>query len=490
MLRPYYKFRESVMKTTIQVLSEDERNQIHERSLKILENTGMQVETEKGRKILRKAGAQVDENTKIVRFPRNLIEDSLKTTTKKFTLGARRPGWEIEVNVGDCVFCGDGEAANVVDPATGERRPGTFDDWRKTTLILDYADEVGMYWPLVVRSDEGKDKYNKVRYMRTLHSTFSKHVNDAVEHTREAPWFLEVIQVIFGDKKKIRDDHPVSYLLNSQSPLIIEKQHTDAYLEMIDYNIPVAVMPMPMMGTSAPASMISTILMGNCEALGYLCLIQAAAPGTPFIYAPVPILIDPRSGRYAGGAVESGLFGAAVTEMGRYYGLPVMAAGTGTDQHFPDIQTGYEKATTGLLTALSWPDILLGPGLTGNVLNMCFEQIIIDLEVFRLNKKAHLGFSSEEEKWLDTVIEKVGPGGNFIGEKTTRTGARSGEWYLSNFGMHDTFEEWDKAGRPKLLDAARKEVERILSTHKPIPLDEDVERELIKIEEAAKESIQ
>jgi trimethylamine--corrinoid protein Co-methyltransferase len=121
---------------------------------------------------------------------------------------------------------------------------------------------------------------------------------------------------------------------------------------------------------------------------------------------------------------------------------------------------------------------------------MCFEQIIIDLEVFRLNKKAHLGFSSEEEKWLDAVIDKVGPGGNFIGEKTTRTGARSGEWYLSNFGMHDTFEEWDKAGRPKLLDAARKEVERILSTHIPLPLDEDVERELIKIEEAAKESIQ
>jgi trimethylamine--corrinoid protein Co-methyltransferase len=478
------------MKAKLQVLSEDERVKIHERTLKILANTGMQVETKKGRNILKKAGAKVDENQKIVRFPRQLIEDSLKASSKNFTLGARRQGWDLEINVGNCYFCGDGEAANVVDPKTGERRPGTFDDWLKPTIILDYADDLSVYWPLVVRSDLGKEKTDFVRFRSTLHRNFSKHVNDAVEHPREVPWFLEIIQTIFGDKNKIRKEHPVSYLLNSQSPLIIEEQHTDAYLEMLDYDFPVAVMPMPMMGASSPASMISTILMGNCEALGYLCLIQAAAPGTPFIYAPVPILIDPRNGRYTSGSVEVGLFASAVTEMGRYYGLPVMAAGTGTDQHFPDIQTGYEKASNGLLAALSWPDILLGPGLTASQLDMCLEQIIIDLEVFRLNKKARQGFDSSNEKWLDDVIEKVGPGGNFVGEKTTRSGARSGEWYLSNFGMHDTFEEWDRAGRPQLLDQAREEVERILSTHKPLPLGEDIERELKKIEEKARESLE
>lgn len=477
------------METKLQVLSEDEKAQIHERSLKILANTGMRVRIKKGRDILKKAGAEVTEIEKIVRFPRQLIEDSLELTTKKFTLGARREGWDLEINAGNCYFCGDGEAANVVDPMTGERRPGTFDDWLKATKILDYADDLSVYWPLVSRSDLGKEKHDFVRFRSTLHRNFSKHVNDAVEHPREAPWFLEIIQTIFGDKDSIRKKHPVSYLLNSQSPLIIEDQYSEAYLEMLGYDIPVAVMPMPMMGASSPASMISTILMGNCEVLGYLCLIQAAAPGTPFLYAPVPILIDPRHGRYTGGSVEIGLFGAAVTEMARYYGLPAMAAGCGSDQHFPDIQTGYEKATNGLLTALSWPDILLGPGLTANQLDMCLEQIIIDLEVFRLNKKARQGYNTSDEKWLDDIIEKVGPGGNFIGENSTRANARKGEWYYPQFGMHDSFEEWDRAGRPQLLDTARAEVERILATHEPLPLDEDVERELKSIERKARESL-
>jgi trimethylamine--corrinoid protein Co-methyltransferase len=174
-------------------------------------------------------------------------------------------------------------------------------------------------------------------------------------------------------------------------------------------------------------------------------------------------------------------------EIGRFYGLPVKAAGTGTDQHFPGIQSGYEKATNGLLTALSWPDILLGPGLTGSVLNMCLEQIIIDIEVFRMNKRARQGYTSGEDKWLDDVIEKVGPGGSFIGEKSTRAGARSGEWYLSNFGMHGSFEDWHAAGRPKVLEAAREVVEHILSTHEALPLSEEIERELIKLEGKAKE---
>ncbi len=476
------------METTIQVLSEDERAQIHERSLKILSNTGMKVDTKKGRKILKEAGAEVNETTHIVRFPRVLVEEAIKVAVKKFKLSARRPGWDFEVNIGECVFCGDGEAANVVDPFTGERRPGTFDDWRNATRILDYLDEIGVYWPMVKGWEGTRTHYEMVHFWRNLFGNFSKHVQEALDNEDEVPWFLEIIQTIFGDKETIRKEHPISYLLNSQSPLTMVGQQTDAYLALAGWDIPVAVMPMPMMGATSPASMISTILLGNCEALGYLCLIQAASPGTPFIYSPVPILIDPRDGRYTGGAVEGGLLGAAVTEMGRYYGFPVWAAGAGTDQHFPGIQAGYEKATNGLLTALSWPDILIGPGLTGSVLNMCFEQIMIDVEVFKLNRQARRGFVSGEGKWLDDVIEKVGPGGNFLGEKSTRAAAREGEWYLSNFGMHGSFDEWDAAGRPGILEEARAKVEEILETHKPMPFDEDVERELERIQERARES--
>jgi len=57
------------LKTQLKVLGEDEKAQIHERTLNVLAETGVQVNTEKGHKYLKDAGADVDENTKIVRFP-------------------------------------------------------------------------------------------------------------------------------------------------------------------------------------------------------------------------------------------------------------------------------------------------------------------------------------------------------------------------------------------------------------------------------------
>jgi trimethylamine--corrinoid protein Co-methyltransferase len=267
--------------------------------------------------------------------------------------------------------------------------------------------------------------------------------------------------------------------------LIIEQTYTDAYLTLLGWDIPVAAMPMPLMGGTAPGSLIGTTILGNCEVLAMLCLIQAATPGTPFIYAPALATMDPRSGRYAGGAIEGGLMAAAAVEMGRYYGLPVEGTGIGTDHHVPCIQASYERALNGMLPALSWPDLLVGIGLLGGSMILSLEQMFIDAEIFRMFKRAHQGIASDEDKWLQDVINRVGPAGGFLSERSTVRGIRGGEWHVSKVGVHDTFEGWEAAGRPTLLAEARDQVERILATHEPLPLGEDVERELEQIQRRA-----
>ena len=62
---------------------------------------GFRVKTDRDADYLKDAGADVDENTRIVRFPRKLVEESLTAAPKKFTLGARRPGWDLGMNEGE-----------------------------------------------------------------------------------------------------------------------------------------------------------------------------------------------------------------------------------------------------------------------------------------------------------------------------------------------------------------------------------------------------
>jgi trimethylamine--corrinoid protein Co-methyltransferase len=235
--------------------------------------------------------------------------------------------------------------------------------------------------------------------------------------------------------------------------------------------------------------LISELILMNCETIAMLCLIQAAAPGTPFIYAAAPVVVDMRSGRYGSGEVEHSLLGAAVTEIARMYQLPVEASVGGTDQHLPCIQAGYERALNYTFPILSRPDLLVGPGLLGGSTIFSPEQLIIDLEVIRRCKRLSRGIGSGTEKWLGEVISTLGPGGNYLIHPSTRKAVRSGEIYYSNLGLHGAYEAWVNAGSPDLLGEIRQKINEILSAHKPLPLTESAEEELEFLEKRARASV-
>jgi len=476
------------LETILQILSEEEKAQVHERTLKILAETGVQVNSDMGRQYLKDAGGHVDEGTRIIRFPRDLVEESLRLAPKEFTLGARRSGWDLPMNSGECTLMADGEGISVIDRKTGIQRPTTFNDWLEATRLIDALDEVGVYWSMAEPGDVSETIPNAINHWRQIFRNFSKHVQDASPKAEYSPWLLEVLQAVFGDKESIRQRHPFSFLICPQSPLIIEGQYTDAFLALKGYDIPVAVMPMPLMGGTGPGNMISMTILCNCEVLAMLCLIQAADPGTPFIYAPVSAVMNPRTGLYSAGAIENALLSSAAIEMARYYGLPVEGTGGGTDTYTPGIQASYERVMNALIPMLSWPDLIVGSGLLGGSMILSLEQQVIDAETFRMNKQAHRGILTHEEMWLDEVIQRVGPGGNFLGEKSTVAGIRSGEWLIPHLGVHETQKAWENAGKADILEEAREKVDHILSTHKPMPLGDEIEKELDKIYKRAQNS--
>ena len=476
------------MRTALQVLSEEERAQVHERTLRLLATTGLRVDSARCRQILAEAGAETDEHTGIVRFPHTLVETCLEAAPRRFSLGGRRPGWSVPMNAGECSLQADGSAVFVYDSLTGERRPATDDDWRAATRMIDALDEIGVYWAMVEPTSAEGSVGDLVAYWRGIFRYFSKHVQDCPYTPAQSRWMLEVLQAVFGSKEEVRRLHPVSFLLCPLSPLVIEAAYTDAYLETAGWDLPVAIMPMPMMGSTAPASLISTLVLANCEVLAMLCLVQAATPGTPILYAPAPSVMDPHSGRYSGGEIEHALLGAAVTEMARYYDLPAQTSTGGTKHHIPSIQAGYERALSWALPALSWPDLLLGPGLLGGATILSLEQLLIDVEVFRRCRRLCTGIDAGQ--WLEAVAGAVGPGGNFLSQRSSRDSIRRGEWYIGKMGVSSTFEQWEAAGRPDLLAELRDQVAQLLADHRPLPLrdGEAVERELDRIEESARKA--
>jgi trimethylamine--corrinoid protein Co-methyltransferase len=473
------------MRSTFEVLSSDERDQIHERTLHLLSTTGMRVDTDQGREILRSAGAEVDDASRIVHFPAPLIEDALAATPRALTLGARRPGWSHKTCVGSTTLCSSGEAPFARDRETGEIRMSTHDDYLQGLKLIDALDEVGVHWAFVSGFSEGDTLGDEVSYFATVQRGFSKHVQDSSDNVAAMPWQLEILDVVFGGRDEVRRLHPYSFLLTPVSPLVIEGGHVDACLALRGWDIPVGILPMPMTGTTAPGSLAATVLLANCEILGCMCLLQAAEPGTPVIYSPAMMTMNPRSGLWTGHAPHD-LLSAAGTEMAHYYGLPSMASGCDSDHFELGMQAGYEKALSGLVPMLSRPDIIVGPGTLGSATVWSAEDTVIDCEIMRTCDRICRGIATDGGRLYDDVIERVGPGGNFLGEKTTRQSLRDQELFIPGLGWHETRDAWEAAGRPDLIDQARVRVGELLAAHETLALDANVERELDTLVERAR----
>ena len=174
------------------------------------------------------------------------------------------------------------------------------------------------------------------------------------------------------------------------------------------------------------------------------------------IYAPALATMEPRTGRWGGGGPEHSLLGAATTEMARFYGLPVIASNGGTDHFVTGVQAAYERTLNWTLPVLSWPDIMIGPGSLGGASTLCLEQMVIDVEVYRMCRRLHEGIGAGVgETDVLEALDEVGPVGDFLARTQTRDAVRGGEWFMPRLGSHATFDRWEAAGRPDVVGQAR-----------------------------------
>ena len=83
-------------------------------------------------------------------------------------------------------------------PRPGERRPTTRDDWRAATRLLDALDDVGFYWCPTDYAPDYEQPGGFVRYFTDVFGTFGKHVQDSFGTPELAPWLKEVLDIVFG----------------------------------------------------------------------------------------------------------------------------------------------------------------------------------------------------------------------------------------------------------------------------------------------------
>jgi trimethylamine--corrinoid protein Co-methyltransferase len=413
-----------------------------------------------------------------VRLAPDFVEAAVARAPRRIVLAARVPGCDLELD-GTNGFLGlDGCAAEIIDPDTGERRPGRKSDVAAITRLADALPEIGFVWQPVVAGDVAP----AVQSLHELHAQLAntgKHVQMMTAATHcSARGAVEIARLAAGGESALRERPIVSTFQCSTSPLVYEAGALDAALVFAEAGVPCGFVVMPIACATGPATWGGTLVQSNAEVLAGIVILETLMPGAPTFYGSCATVMDLRTGAAACGGPEDLLLQMASAQLARRYDLPASIGTFATGAKSADWQAGLENGLSGLASALAGADMQCGAGLLYSARVCSPEQVILDAETFGLLR--HLvGEPLDAGEGLLDVLEQVGPSGEFLSQQHTLDTMR--RLWMPHLFDRSEWSEWEAAGGPGPREAARERLLEILNGDRPGYLDPALDKEIRSI---------
>ena len=327
----------------MEVLSADQLEHIHEASLTVLEELGMEVLGAEARRIYREAGARVDEGTKRVRLDRALVMERMASAPSQFTLYSRAEGRHIALGGNRIAMAAVSSPPNCSD-LDGGRRVGSFADFRALVRVAASLNCVHLFAGYPVEpvdlpvSTHHLDCYmtfiaDSDRVWRT-YALGAQRSRDGIEMNR-------IARGISADE--MREKPGLITLINTNSPLRLDEPMSQGLIEMARAGQAVAITPFTLLGAMAPSTLAGALAQQNAEALAGLVLVQLVRPGNPSLYGGFTSNVDMKSGAPAFGTPEYARAALAGGQLARLNGLPYRSSNANASNAV-DAQAGWESA--------------------------------------------------------------------------------------------------------------------------------------------------
>lgn len=466
---------------SVDLLSPDELDQLHEATLQVLADTGVTVRSASVLAALAERGASVDAERSLVKFPAAMVEAALASAPKSYLLAGRDPVVDMTLDRTAGYLCVEGGLPEVIDLETGVLRKPMYQDLVDATRLSDATDEISYLWPCTAISDvPPHDQAVHQTYVQLANSV--KHIVAMTTYNpKDARAVIEMGQVVAGGSAELKARPVVSSFACSISPLTWDGEPIEAALVFAEAGVPCGITAMPVSTAGAPTTLAGHLVIANADILSGITILQTLHPGTPTYYNPFSANMDMVSGNMdSAWTHQPMLFNLAAAQLGRRYGLPVSLGVNGTGAKTQNWQAG---AQGGLLMmgilGCGNVDLLGCAGSVDNSRVFSFPQVLLDCELFRAAAEVTRGFTVDAEHLAVSVIDEVGPGNHFLGAKHTRKHMRD-NWHSRLFSSQ-TWDEWEASGRTGPEDTALQRAREIVATYEPPPLPEDVDQELQRI---------
>jgi trimethylamine--corrinoid protein Co-methyltransferase len=448
---------------------------IHNGSLELLSEVGIEVANDQAREIVARHGARITDHNRVI-IPPKLVEDAMQQIPSEFMLYGKQEQNHIHYRPG-CFYASTGGSAQYVLDLEGRRRWATCKDLHDIISLVDHLAYIDLISLPIYLNDVAKENVDVNRFYAGLKNT-TKHIIGAVYTTEGLAKVCKMAEIIGGEDWKTKPIISI-VLCPVISPLRLDEFATNIMVEATQKGIITYNFSMTQVGCTAPMTIAGTLATLNAEVLAVSTLIQLIHPGLPTLYCSVPGLTDLKTGQFITGGIEYALLNAGATQMAQFYNMPIWATAGRTDSKIPDAQAAYEHALTIPYVVLAGANhVSCGAGFIDFVLTVSFEQYVIDNEIIGMVKRMKKGFEVNPETMALDVVKRVGPGGNFMAEEHTVNYMRA-ELFQPTLSDRLGREKWDEEGGKDARERAHELAKNFIENHEPKGLTSDQERDIL-----------
>ena len=463
-------------------LSQEEVIKIHEAALHVLEEIGLADAPESGVKAMTDAGAVLGEDGRL-KFPRKLVEKMLSLACKDFSLHGRSAEHDLLLKKNRVHYGTAGAAVHVVDLETNNYRDSTVSDLFHAAKLADQLDNIHfLQRPMVCR--DIKDNFEMdLNTVYACCSGTSKHVGVSFTEASFVKPIMEMVHKIAGDKSSWLQR---PFISNSNCfvvpPMKFATESCGVMEECIKHGMPILLLSAGQAGATAPAPIAGAIVQAVAECLAGVVYVNSIEKGFPAVFGTWPFVSDLRTGAMSGGSGEQALLTAGCAQMHRFYNLPGGAAAGIADSKLPDMQAGWEQATSNVMAGLSGLNLVYeAVGMHASLLGFCLESMILGDDLLGQALRCVKGINVDEESLSIETMKSVclqGPG-HYLGHAQT-LGLMQTEYIYPNLGDRSSPKEWAENHKPNLLIKAKEKKKDLLASKLKSEIPLSVRKDIIE----------
>lgn len=455
--------------------TEEGLDRIHEASMTILEEVGVEFRDPVALEAWKKARAKIVGER--VHIDRGLLMELLSHAPASFVQHARNPQRSVPVGGRNTIFVPTYGSPFVRD-LDNKRRYGTLEDLQNFVKLAYMTPNIHHSGGVIC---EPVDVPVPKRHLDIVYSHIKysdKPFMGMVTAPERAEDCVAMARILFGNDFIEAGNTVMASIVNCNSPLVWDETMLSAMRVYARANQAVLVTPFIMAGAMAPASTAGAIAQLNAEALAGISYAQLVRPGSPMIYGSFVTTVSMQSGAPMMGTAEPAMMIYACCQLARRYKLPVRTGGMLNGSKVADAQAAYESMGTMIPTIMAGTNFVMHTaGWLEAGLSAGYAKFMLDVDQLASLQIFAEGPDLSDEALALEAVREVGPGGHYLGCAHTQRNFKTA-FYTSTIADNNSFEQWEAEGARDANQRAAERARKQLAQYEAPPLDPGIDEAL------------